>query len=161
VQQSKPTSEGSPSSPTERVRFLREDIAQPSQPSPRIRSRRSDMPLSAALDTVERSNGFGRVQSVLVSCSDLIVSCCLMMARLLGEDKKKLLVWLWLRSVKQCRRSLSRSRVMCYWAGIILFSTRRYLSAILTVVPAMSTMIFQLCRAKVVNTRSPIGQRYG
>ena len=103
---------------------------------------------------------FGRVQSVLMPCCDLIVSSCLMMARLLGDDKNKLLVWLWLRSVKQWRRSLCRLSVLYCSAIIILFFKMHPMSHLHGLL-AKSAILSQPRRVEVMNKRCPIGQRYG
>lgn len=103
---------------------------------------------------------FECVQSVLMSCYDLIFLSCLMMVRLLGVDKSKLLVWLWLRSVKQWRRSLCRLSALYCSARIILFFEMFSLSDH-HVLLAMSAILSQPRRVKVMNESCPIGQRDG
>jgi hypothetical protein len=122
------------------------------------------MPLSAALDTgCSASNGFACVQSVLGCRSDLMVLSCLMMARLLGGDKHKLLVWLKGLSDKQWRRSLCRLyviEVMFYLASVILFFTKHSPWAIFTTFPSSQPYFLNRAEQKVVNTLDPIGQLY-
>jgi hypothetical protein len=103
---------------------------------------------------------FACVQSVLMSCCDLIVSSCLMMVRLLGDDKNKLLVWLWLRSVKQWRRSLCRLSVLYCSARTFLFFKMFPMSHLHGLL-AKSAILSQPRRVEVMNRHCPIGQRYG
>lgn len=83
-----------------------------------------------------------------------------MMVRLLGDDKNKLLVWLWLRSVKQWRRSLCRLNVIYCWAGVILFYKSFHMSHLHDFL-AKSAILSQPRKEEVMNARCLIGQRYG
>lgn len=83
-----------------------------------------------------------------------------MMVRLLGDDKNKLLVWLWLRSVKQWRRSLCPLSVIYCWAGSILFYKSFPMSHPHGVL-AKSAILSQPRKEEVMNKHRPIGQREG